>query len=243
MLRDRSAWNIRLSLLGIGAIQLGLMYLFYYQSFLLLTVPEVLLFTILTPIYVTLIENGLNRRFSAWFLLSAALSVVGAGIIRFGELESSFWQGFLMVQGTNICFATGQILYRRTILKSKQNSPEYSTFGYFYVGAAIIVVPVWLFFGQPNYPTTLIQWGILLWLGIVASGLGYYLWNKGTSRVNIGALAVMNNMLIPCGLLVNLLIWNRETDLTRLTLGGLVIVGSLIFNERFIKTRSQPRSQ
>ena len=40
-------------LMALGAIQLGIMYLFYYHSFLLLTVPEVLVFTIFTPICVT----------------------------------------------------------------------------------------------------------------------------------------------------------------------------------------------
>ncbi len=52
------------SLMALGAIQLGCMYLFYYQSFLLLTVPEVLIFTILTPVYVTLIFDLMQGRFS-----------------------------------------------------------------------------------------------------------------------------------------------------------------------------------
>ena len=47
-------------LMSIGAIQLGLMYVFYYHSFLYLSVPEVLLFTVMTPIYVTLINDALN---------------------------------------------------------------------------------------------------------------------------------------------------------------------------------------
>lgn len=50
-------------LMAIGGIQLGLMYCFYYQSFLLLSVPEVLLFTVFTPIYVTLIYDMLKGRF------------------------------------------------------------------------------------------------------------------------------------------------------------------------------------
>ena len=49
-------------LMAIGAIQLGVMYLFYYHSFLLLTVPEVLIFTIFTPLYVTLCHDLLARR-------------------------------------------------------------------------------------------------------------------------------------------------------------------------------------
>jgi drug/metabolite transporter (DMT)-like permease len=76
-------------------------------------------------------------------------------------------------------------------------------------------------------PQTVTQWGVLVWLGIAASGLGLYWWNKGASLVDGGTLAVMNNALVPAGLLVNLLLWNRDADLLRLALGGTVIIASL----------------
>lgn len=53
--------------MGIGAIQLGLMYVFYYHSFLFLSVPEVLLFTVMTPIYITLINDAFRHKFHANF--------------------------------------------------------------------------------------------------------------------------------------------------------------------------------
>ncbi len=62
---------------------------------------------------------------------------------------------------------------------------------------------------------------------MVASGLGLYWWNKGASLVDGGTLAVMNNALVPAGLLVNLLIWNHDADLLRLAIGGAVIALSL----------------
>jgi drug/metabolite transporter (DMT)-like permease len=62
----------------------------------------------------------------------------------------------------------------------------------------------------------------------LAAGLGLYWWNKGASLVDGGTLAVMNNALVPAGLLVNLLLWNREADLLRLGVGGLVIAASLL---------------
>ena len=34
----------------------------------------------------------------------------------------------------------------------------------------------------------------------------------------------MNNMLIPAGILVNVLIWNRDADWPRLIVGGGIIV-------------------
>ena len=48
----------------------------------------------------------------------------------------------------------------------------------------------------------------------------------------------MNNALIPAGLLVNLVIWNRDADLVRLGLGGAIIVGSLVLNEWWLRRRA-----
>ena len=45
-------------MLLIGALQFGITYVCLYLSFRVLTVPEVLLFTILTPLHVTLIEDA-----------------------------------------------------------------------------------------------------------------------------------------------------------------------------------------
>ncbi|WP_375056393.1 carboxylate/amino acid/amine transporter [Zobellella sp. DQSA1] len=224
-----------LGLMACGAVQLGIMYLFYYQSFLLLTVPEVLLFTVLTPLYVTLIYDLLNRRFNPGYLLTAALAVLGALVIRFDGITDAYLLGFAVVQGANLSFALGQVGYKVLMERYPRHPPQHKLFGYFYLGALLVVVPAWLLLGTDRYPTTGLQWGILLWLGLGASGLGYFLWNKGATRVNAGALAIMNNALVPAGLVVNLLIWNREADLLRLGLGGLIIIASLWLNEAWLK--------
>ncbi|WP_237057218.1 carboxylate/amino acid/amine transporter [Microbulbifer sediminum] len=219
-----------LALMAIGAVQLGIMYLFYYQSFLLLSVPEVLLFTIFTPVYIALLYDLLERRFSPWNLLVALLAVAGAAVIRWGRPQGEFWLGFLVVQGANICFALGQVAYKQ-FMQHRPTLPGRQVFAWFYLGALLVVTAAWLVLGEPDYPRTGLQWGILLWLGLVASGLGYFLWNKGATQVAAGTLAAMNNALIPAGLLVNLLIWNREADLPRLALGGSIIVGAVALNE------------
>lgn len=229
----------KLALMGIGAIQLGLMYIFFYQSFLLLSVPEVLLFTIFTPLYVTLLDDALARRFSPFYLVTAAIAVLGAAVIRYDGVDGGFWLGFLVVQGANLCFAFGQVAYRHLAPRLPDDLPRHGAFGWFYLGALALVVLAFLLFGNAErLPTTPLHWGVLAWLGLVASGLGYFLWNQGATRVDAGALAIMNNALIPAGLLVNLLIWNREADLSRLALGGAIIVASLLVNEWWVRRRS-----
>jgi drug/metabolite transporter (DMT)-like permease len=166
-------------LMALGAIQLGIMYLFYYHSFLLLTVPEVLVFTIFTPIYVTLIHDLLEGRFKPVYLWGALLAVLGAAVIRFDGLTENYVLGFLVVQGANVCFALGQVGYKVLLAREAEQPPQLAVFGCFYLGALVIALPAWWLLGKPQYPASSLQWGILFWLGIGASGLGYFLWNKG----------------------------------------------------------------
>ncbi|PMH46071.1 hypothetical protein BCU68_09820 [Vibrio sp. 10N.286.49.B3] len=225
-------------LMAIGGVQLGLMYCFYYQSFLLLSVPEVLLFTVFTPLYVTLFYDLLKGRFSPWYLVTAIVAVLGAVVIKFSHINEDFIIGFFVVQGANLCFAMGQVGYKYVMEKSPVELPQHTIFGYFYLGALCVASVACALLGDMSkLPTTAFQWGILVYLGVIASGLGYFLWNKGACVVNAGALAVMNNLLVPAGLLINILIWNRDVDFPRLMLGGGIIVLSLWINEKIVKTK------
>ncbi|PNH91559.1 carboxylate/amino acid/amine transporter [Vibrio diazotrophicus] len=225
-------------LMSIGGIQLGLMYCFYYQSFLLLSVPEVLLFTVFTPIYVTLIYDLLKARFSPWYLVTAAIAVAGAVFIKFAGINENFVIGFFVVQGANLCFAIGQVAYKYVMENQSVELPQRTVFGYFYLGALVVATIAFALLGNPaKLPTTSLQWGILIYLGVIASGLGYFVWNKGACLVNAGALAIMNNALVPAGLIVNIVIWNRDVDVARLTIGGIIILFSLWVNETWVKRK------
>ncbi len=226
--------GLKLGVLVTGMLQFGITYLCLYRSFSYLTVPEVLLFTIFTPLYVTLIDDALYRRFSPVALVAAAIATLGAGIIRYDGLSQGFITGFLLLQVANFTFAAGQVGYKHTMMRFPTSVPAYRTFGYFFFGALIIALPSFLIFGDASrLPTTSLQWGVLAWLGLAASGAGLFLWNRGACVVDAGTLAIMNNALVPAGLLVNLLIWNRDADLLRLALGGSVIAFSLWVNARY----------
>ncbi|WP_350635048.1 carboxylate/amino acid/amine transporter [Pseudoalteromonas sp. GW168-MNA-CIBAN-0100] len=225
---------LALKLMLIGAIQLGVMYSFYYHSFLFLSVPEVLLFTVMTPLYITLLNDGLNKHFNPRFFIVALIAVIGAITIRYENLNSNFIIGLLLVQGANISFAVGQVTYKRLMMNNKLD--DKTVFGWFFIGALIIATICYALFGNSNkLPTTSTQWGILIYLGIVASGLGYFMWNKGATLVNVGALAVMNNLLIPAGIIVNVLIWNRDADIVRLSIGAAIMLGALLVNQMLNK--------
>jgi hypothetical protein len=81
----------------------------------------------------------------------------------------------------------------------------------------------WLNRKDANYISSV---GILIYLGAVASGAGYFFGTK-VFKVNTGSLAIMNNALIPVGLIVNLVIWNKEADIKKILIGGSLIFASM----------------
>jgi carboxylate/amino acid/amine transporter len=225
----------------VGGLMIGITYLCLYRSFLYLSVPEVLLFTVTTPLYVSLIDDALNRKFSPVALFAAFISVLGAGYIRYDNITDSYLTGFILIQVANLAFAAGQVGYANLVRRYPVDVPQRNFFGYFFLGGLVVAGPSFLIFGNPEMmPSTPLQWVILAWLGAGASGLGLYLWNKGGTLVDAGTLAIMNNVLIPAGIVVNLLIWNRDVDLFRLSIGMGVILLALYINGRVGKWASRP---
>ena len=227
--------KLKIQIMLIGTVQIGLMYIFLYKSFLFLSVPEVVLFTVFTPIYVTLFYDGFKSQFKPLYLISTGLAVFGAYIIRYQNISEDFITGFLMVQGASICFALGQSAYKK-VMESHKEINHRDVFGYFHFGALIVSVISFALFANPEkLSPSLIQWSVLVWLGVMASGLGYFLWNKGACLVDAGILAIMNNALVPVGLLVNLIIWEKTSNYFLLFLGSLIIGLSLYLHHYFMK--------
>lgn len=200
---------------AIGAIQFGLMYLAYNASFRHLQAYEVALFTLTTPILVTLFADALERRLRPRALLAALLAVVGAALVlvKSSRLSVSL-TGLGLVTLSNLAFAVGQVLYQR--LRARHAGlRDRDIFGLLYAGGFAVAV-VALLNRDVTVTLTATHLATLAYLGIVASGLGFFLWNIGATRVGVGRLAVMNNAKVPLMISVSLLVFGERTNLASL---------------------------
>jgi drug/metabolite transporter (DMT)-like permease len=200
---------------AIGAIQFGLMYLAYNASFRHLQAYEVALFTLTTPILVTLFADALERRLRPRALLAALLAVVGAALVlvKSSRLSVSL-TGLGLVTLSNLAFAVGQVLYQR--LRARHAGlRDRDIFGLLYAGGFAVAV-VALLNRDVTVTLTATHLATLAYLGIVASGLGFFLWNTGATRVGVGRLAVMNNAKVPLMISVSLLVFGERTNLASL---------------------------
>lgn len=227
--RFRRVSQLTLRFLAIGAVQYGIMYVCLFSSFKWLNGYEVALLTIFTPLYVV-IAHGLLRRTwpPAWFWCTAALAVVGALVIFQPDTIPTKWPGILLMQVANACFALGQIAWKQLQPLLKDNRPA-DGYAWLYLGGFLAALPFALFqnpfAGLAELQSS--QWIALLYLGAIASGLGFFLWNIGAARTHAASLAVFNNLKIPVAILISLTIFQEEAELKTLVPGLIILLLAL----------------
>jgi drug/metabolite transporter (DMT)-like permease len=219
----------RLRLVLIGAVQFGVMYACYMRAFQYLPSHLVAIFSILTPVYVVILHDLRQRTVSSRYLVAALLSVLGAAAIKAKTIPTGdFWIGFGLMQVAGIAFAYGQVAYRDW----KRNNPQTndrSVFALLAMGGTVCAgIAGALLSDWSTLEVKPDQWKAILYLGFVASGIGFYLWNKGASKSNPGTLAAFNNAVVPLAVLCSLFIFGETSSIGtentfRLAIGSTLI--------------------
>ena len=210
----------------IGCIQFGVMYLCFIKAFKYLQGNEIALLTTTTPIFVGLWSILFGEKFKWVYIVCIVLSVLGAGIVVWQNIEfSTLVKGIVLMETTNCSFALGQVLWKKYI---SDNSAKYMASAYF--GAVLFVLPFSLvnvdFF---KIKLSLPQLLSIIYLGLIPTGLGFWLWNKGTLSVSYTTLAVMNNLKIPLGILFAIVLFKEQINLTNFVLGtGVILIATLL---------------
>jgi drug/metabolite transporter (DMT)-like permease len=216
-----------------GAVQFGLMYIAYITSFQFLPAHTIVLLTTTTPLFVTLFNDLHSRKFNVLFFIAASMAFLGGAVIKYPDqpLRASL-MGIVLVQISNIAFAFGQLYYKQLSAKSSSWNDR-SVFGFLYLGAVLLTALFSMFttrFSQIQVSAP--QVVVLAYLGIIASGICCFLWNKGARFVNEGMLAIINNLKIPLGIIASLILLGESTDYLRLVAGFGLMVGAAYLCER-----------
>ncbi len=228
----------------LGAVQFGCMYLFLFHAFGYARGYEVALFTAFTPLYVALLCDLVERRLRWPYFIAAFLALVGVAIIRYAPGEDLSWgMGFLLVQCSNLSFAFGQVFYRYW-LRHHAQWRDADGFALALLGGVAVAAIYYFFTAETIWPSLSgNQIMILLYLGLIASGLGFYAWNRGAREVgSSGTLAVMNNGYIPLAIIVSLTLFGEDGEWGRIFLGAGVILAAVVLSERYYRKPPRPRS-
>ena len=219
-------------LILIGSLQYGLMYSTYIYSFQYLKAYEIALMTIFTPIFVVLFNDLWNKKVIYRNWTKALLAVIGSAIILYDDnLTIGFWKGIILIQVSNILFAIGQVYYKSKFDKNGIANHS-SHFAILFAGGAIVTGIFSLGLANINEINIgLNQWLVILYLGVVASGIGFFLWNYGITKVNIGKVAIFNNLKIPLGVFFAMIILGESANYLQLIVGSLVLLVAIFIDK------------
>ena len=195
-------FSFDLRLILIGAIQFGLMYVFYIQSYEYLPAYLIATFTITTPIFVGLSSQFLiNGSFSLKGFIAVILVLIGSYMMRLNIANPiDYWTGFLLIQVANICFAFGQVMFKKW--HSNNSSKDIiHNFSQMFLGAVLTTSIFFFSNSDNNQLLTTSNLLALLFLGLVSTGFGFLAWNVGATKVSAEKLALMNNAVIPIAIL------------------------------------------
>ncbi len=218
----------------IGAVQYGVMYLCLIRAFQYLAAYQIVLFCSCTPIYVTLIDDAFSKKFNSFYLVMAGMAFIGSAFLYYQNFSwQEIFKGFLLVQLSDVCFAFGQVAYKR--FKSKKAAyKDRNIYALLFLGGvAITALSTTLFDGWSHLGHVSVKQGVvLLYLGAIASGLCFFWWNRAALTVSSGTLAVFNNVKIPLGVCLSIIFLGEKADFLMVTLSIIFVGGALVLSER-----------
>jgi drug/metabolite transporter (DMT)-like permease len=202
-----------IKLILIGAIQFGLMYVLYIQSYQYLPAYLIATFTITTPIFIGIFSQLLqNKSFSLNGIFSILLVVLGSLMMRFNIVNPlDYWLGFFLIQCANICFAIGQIMFKKWYSKNTSVDIIYN-FSQMFFGA-VLITSMFSIINSTNIGLlNTYNLFALLFLGLFSTGFGFLTWNLGSIQVSNERLALMNNAVIPIAIFNSYLIFGEAIN-------------------------------
>jgi drug/metabolite transporter (DMT)-like permease len=169
----------------------------------------------------------------------ALVAVLGAMIILYSDnFTFGFWKGIFLIQLSNLFFALGQVYYKQIIEKNSEVKQIEGFAVLFFGGVLISSIFSLINTDFHSLSVNTDQLLTLIYLGAIASGLGFFLWNYGVTKAAAGTIAVMNNLKIPLGVIFSFILLNEDVNIIQLILGTIVFLAGFwidSFKKLFIK--------
>jgi DME family drug/metabolite transporter len=201
----------------------------YFAAIPLIGVAAAVLVNICSAPIFTAVLAGLflRERFTAMIALALVGALAGAALLVGGSPEATS-TGDLILGGA-LALGAG-LSYSLVALAARSVAPRYhpiQPIAMTFTLSAVLLLPVALIGGlQVSYPAA--GWGLLLYLGLVPTALGYALYMQGLKTVSatVSTIFALLEPLISTVLAVTLL--GEQLSPTGLW-GGVLLLGSVVF--------------
>ncbi len=226
--------------LVIGVFEFAGTYLLYTWSLKFLPSGVIGTLTLMTPVltYIVGTVAGIDKlRLKAGFAL--ALSLIGgalclplAAIFNNFHLENQALWGTGLILASNLCFAIGNVAITHLEMRRKWNNAL--TFHGQFIGFILAGTVLVFNEGFPKLEMSKFKiqnWILPLYLGLVATGLGFFLWNWGVQKVSATKATLVGNLKGPISVLIGCVLLQEHVSL-ELFVGLVLLFISIIILPR-----------
>ena len=142
------------------------------------------------PIYLVFLEPWVTKRsLQGRDLVAVALCLGAMGLFFVGRFEAGSFAGNVLAVVSGVCLA----LFALTLKLKRERQPDADPISAIILGN-LLVAALCLPFALPGLRPTLLQSGMLLYLGVFQIGLAYLLFNAGMKRLSATAAVVTGTL-------------------------------------------------
>ncbi|MFH1875250.1 MAG: EamA family transporter [Pseudomonadota bacterium] len=200
----KQPWSL---ILFLAVFEFFLMYFLYLSSLKYLPASKVAALTLTTPAIILLFDSFFRKRLPGIkIIFPVILAVLGALALYNRNVASNFNPyaqlfGFALILGSNACFAFANVIMRPKLQAS--SLPVISLaqlLAAFMSGLASLSLV-----GLPG-KLSLTNWGILFYLSVVATGLGFWFWNRSINKLGALYPSLISNLKAPIAAIFSMII-------------------------------------
>ncbi|MFH1653648.1 MAG: EamA family transporter [Pseudomonadota bacterium] len=231
--------SVRL-IIFLAIFEFFLVYFFYLTSIKYLPASKVAALTLTTPVIVLILDSIFKRKMPLLKILIPFIFATLGAVVLYDKSASHSADkynqiiGFICIIISNTSFA-----FANVILRSRMNSSNIFVTGSAQIVAGIMsMIASILVVGAPNRISTE-RFAILIYLSVVATGIGFWFWNRSVNKLGALYPGLISNLKAPIAALLSVLILKESVPVI-MWIGISLLIISASFAKLTIEHKINP---
>jgi drug/metabolite transporter (DMT)-like permease len=182
----------------------------------------------MTPtIFIMVSYIAFKKKESKAVLFSVLLSIIGIALVVGSPTAGNSWIGNLLIIISLITLSISTILSQKIM---NTYSPLITTILTFWMGTALLVPLVVVFYGMPPTDLDTAVWISLTVQGILCTSCAYLFWNYGLQKISMAKAGVYANIEPIAGVIFSSVLLSDKINAQIAVGGALVIIAALLIS-------------